>query len=229
LNRNLVILFILLCSNLTLAQSKGAIQLVGQSKDSVPEFMLDDFTITPMDADFRKEYNSAKYYAMRVYEYAMIASEMLNEFEDSLTKMDKSRDRNKYLKQINKFLKDEFGDEIAKMSINRGKVLMKIIHKETGLTAYEIIKNYKGGTSAVMWQGTVKMFGTTLKYEYQPKAEDRALAKVLEEIEQGKIKPYPRPPKTDIAKDVMSRKDKRQKKRETKNIRERNRTAARQD
>jgi hypothetical protein len=229
LKRNICILIFLFCTNFTFGQSEAAVQLVGQSKDSVPEFMLSDFTVTPMDAEFRDEYNRAKYYALRVYEYAMIASEMLNEFEDSLAVMDKSRDRSKYLREINKYLKDEFGDEIAKMSVNRGKVLMKIIHKETGLTAYDIIRNYKGNTSAAMWQGTVKMFGTTLKYEYLPKAEDRALALVLQEIELGQIKPYPRPPKTDKAKDVMSRKEKRKKKRDAKNLKERNRTAARQD
>lgn len=193
--------------------------------DSIPSFYFEDFVIKAPDAEYQRMYNRMRYHAKHVYDYAMIASAMLNEYQDSLKHIDRKIERNKYLRQADKYLKDEFGDEISKMSVTRGMVLMKIIHKETGLTAYDIIKNYRGGMKAMWWQNLVKMFGTTLKYEYEPLGQDRALAQVLGEIEIGKIKPYPRKAKTEAAKKAMSKRKKRREERKQK----RRAKAARQD
>lgn len=196
------------------AQLERPIPMVGE--DSIPSFILEEANIVAFDAEFQKEYDKAKFYAVRVYEYAQIASAMLNDFEDTLATMDKKKDQKKFLKEANKYLKDEFGDEISTFSVNRGMYLMKIIHKETGLSAYEIIKKYNGGVNALMWQTTVKLFGANLKHEYDPTGEDEALAKVLREIESGDLKAHPRPAKTDKAKESMSKKEKKAQKKQKK-------------
>jgi len=183
--------------------------------DSIANYLLSDATIT-VKAKKSVEYERAKYYTLKVYDYAMIASAMLNEFQDSLTHIDKRRDKNKYLKEVNKYLKDEFGDEIANMSINNGKYLMKIIHKETGLTAYEIIGTYRGGLKATWWQSAVKLFGTTLKYEYEPLGEDKYIAAVIRDIEAGSLTPRKRVAKTEKAKESLSKSEKRKLKRKEK-------------
>lgn len=188
--------------------------MIGQ--DSIPSYILEEADIVAFDAEFQEEYDKAKFYAVRVYEYAQIASAMLNDFEDSLATMGRKKDQKKFLKEANKYLKDEFGDEIADFSVNRGMYLMKIIHKETGLSAFEIIKKYNGGVDALMWQATVKLFGASLKHEYDPTGEDKALAVVLREIETGKLKTYSRPAKTDKAKESMSKKEKKAQKKKKK-------------
>lgn len=207
--------FILLISiSTTWGQYSRPIPMIGQ--DSIPSYILEEADIVAFDAEFQKEYDKAKFYAVRVYEYAQIASAMLNDFEDSLATMGRKKDQKKFLKEANKYLKDEFGDEIADFSVNRGMYLMKIIHKETGLSAFEIIKKYNGGVDALMWQATVKLFGASLKHEYDPTGEDKALAVVLREIETGKLKTYSRPAKTDKAKESMSKKEKKAQKKKKK-------------
>lgn len=212
--RLLALILGVLVINISWSQYQRPIPMVGE--DSIPSFLLEEANIVAFDAEFQKDYDKAKFYAVRVYEYAKIASAMLNEFEDSLAYIQKKGDQKKYLKEVNKYLKDEFGDEISDFSINRGMYLMKIIHKETGLSAYEIIKKYNGGVNALMWQGTVKLFGANLKHEYEPTGEDKALAMVLREIETGKLKTHPRPPKTDKAKESLSKKEKKKLKKEKK-------------
>lgn len=196
------------------SQAQRPVPMVGE--DSIPSYLLEEANIVAFDAQFQLKYDQAKFYALRVYEYAMLASAMLNEFEDSLATMNKKSDQKKYLKEVNKYLKDEFGDEISEFSVNRGMYLMKIIHKETGLTAFDIIKKYNGGMDAFMWQTTVKLFGASLKHEYDPTGEDVALAKVLREIETGKLETYARPPKTQKAKETLSKKEKKKLKKEKK-------------
>jgi hypothetical protein len=102
------------------------------------------------------------------------------------------------------------------MSITRGMYLMKIIHKETGLTTFDIIKTYQNGLKAMWWQSVVAVFGTSLKYTYDPSGEDAMLALVLNDIENGKLKPIPRVPKTDVAKQSLSKKEQKKKDKQSK-------------
>ena len=209
---NVILLIFILGS--VKAQLERPIPMVGG--DSIPSYILEEANIVAFDADFQKDYDRAKFYAIRVYEYAQIASAMLNEFEDTLATMSKKKDQKKFLKQANKYLKAEFGDEISEFSVNRGMYLMKIIHKETGLSAFDIIKKYNGGVNALMWQATVKLFGADLKHEYDPTGEDEALAKVLREIETGELTAHSRPAKTAKAKETMSKKEKKKLKKQNK-------------
>jgi hypothetical protein len=202
----LILMAPFLLAALTFTAQRAPIPMVGES-DTIPSFLLDDINIEVKSDKFKKDYDNAKWYVLRVYDYAMIASAMLQEFEDSLTKIEKKREQKKYIDEVNDYLKHEFGEEIADMSITRGMYLMKIIHKETGLTTFDIIKTYQNGLKAMWWQSVVAVFGTSLKYTYDPDGEDAVLAVVLRDIESGKLKPIPRTPKTDIAKQSISKKE----------------------
>lgn len=175
--------------------------------DSTPAYILSEVSIQVKSEQFKKDYENTKYYVLRVYEYGMLASAMLQEFEDSLSKIERKRDQNAYIKEVNHYLKEEFGQEIEDMSITRGMYLMKIIHKETGLTTFEIIKKYQSGLKAMWWQTLVSAFGTSIKYEYEPEGADAIMALVIREIEEGKLKPYPREIKTDKAKQSLSKRE----------------------
>lgn len=212
--RQLSVILLIFISSLGWSQLQRPVPMVGT--DSIPSYILEEANIVAFNAEFQKEYDKAKFYAVRVYEYAQIASAMLNDFEDTLATMDKKKDQKKFLKQANKYLKEEFGDEISEFSVNRGMYLMKIIHKETGLSAYEIIKKYNGGVDALMWQATVKLFGASLKHEYDPAGEDEALAMVLREIETGKLRTFSRPAKTNKAKESLTKKEKKKLKKKKK-------------
>ena len=183
-----------------------------ENKDSVLfEQYLPDLEITASNADFVKKWNRTKFYVKSVYDYARISSAMLTSFEDSVSKIENKYSKKKYLSSCNKSLKKEFGNEIKEMSINRGKYLMKMIYRSTGLTAYEIIKKYRGGGTAFWFQALCVVNGQDLKREYDPENEDLLVERAIELIDSGKMNYYKRVPLTNEARKAL-KKSKRKKK-----------------
>lgn len=82
---------------------------------------------------------------------------------------------------------NEFEDDIKDMTITQGKLLIKLIDRETQNTSYELIKDYRGGLTAAFWQGIARIFGTNLKEEYDPFGNDALIEVILMEIEDGKL------------------------------------------
>ena len=132
----------LLLSNLILYAQNEKQNFSISPVDSVPlNLILPDHQVHTSDNEFLKKWNKTKFYVRSVYDYAKIASSMLEGFNDTLALLSSNRIKKRYLKRANKMLKNEFGDEIRKMSINRGTHLMKLIYRNTGLTTYDIIKS----------------------------------------------------------------------------------------
>ena len=183
-----------------------------ENKDSVLfEQYLPDLEITASNADFVKKWNRTKFYVKSVYDYARITSAMLTSFEDSVAKIENKHSKKKYLSLCNKSLKKEFGNEIKEMSINRGKYLMKMIYRSTGLTAYDIIKKYRGGGTAFWFQALCVVNGQDLKREYDPENEDLLVERAIDLIDSGKMNYYKRVPLTNEARKAL-KKSKRKKK-----------------
>ena len=183
-----------------------------ENKDSVLfEQYLPDLEITASNADFVKKWNRTKFYVKSVYDYARISSAMLTSFEDSVSKIENKYSKKKYLSSCNKSLKKEFGNEIKEMSINRGKYLMKMIYRSTGLTAYEIIKKYRGGGTAFWFQALCVVNGQDLRREYDPENDDLLVERAIELIDSGKMNYYKRVPLTNEARKAL-KKSKRKKK-----------------
>ena len=202
----LLSIFFFLCLNI----SSQNLNL--ENKDSVLfEQYLPDLEITASNADFVKKWNRTKFYVKSVYDYARISSAMLTSFEDSVSKIENKYSRKKYLSSCNKSLKKEFGNEIKEMSINRGKYLMKMIYISTGLTAYDIIKKYRGGGTAFWFQALCVMNGQDLKREYDPENEDLLVERAIGLIDSGKMNYYKRVPLTNEARKAL-KKSKRKKK-----------------
>ena len=202
----LLSIFFFLCLNIS------SQNLILENKDFVLfEQYLPDLEITASNADFVKKWNRTKFYVKSVYDYARISSAMLTSFEDSVSKIENKYSRKKYLSSCNKSLKKEFGNEIKEMSINRGKYLMKMIYRSTGLTAYDIIKKYRGGGTAFWFQALCVMNGQDLKREYDPENEDLLVERAIGLIDSGKMNYYKRVPLTNEARKAL-KKSKRKKK-----------------
>jgi hypothetical protein len=97
------------------------------------------------------------------------------------------KQRKKYLRQIEKDVFGEYEDDIRDMTISQGKLLIKLIDRETLNTSYELIRQYRGGLSAAFWQSIARIFGSNLKAEYDPYGEDAIIEIILQEIETGKL------------------------------------------
>ena len=183
--------------------------------DSVPlNLILPDHQVYTSDNEFLKKWNKTKFYVRSVYDYAKIASSMLEGFNDTLALLSSNRIKKRYLKRANKMLKNEFGDEIRKMSINRGTHLMKLIYRNTGLTTYDIIKLYRGSGKAFWFQTLCLVNGQNLKKEYDPEGEDYLIEKAVSLIESGRMNYFKRLPHTESGKKAVksSKKKRRSKK-----------------
>ncbi len=183
--------------------------------DTVPlNLILPDHQVYTSDNEFLKKWNKTKFYVRSVYDYAKIASSMLEGFNDTLALLSNNRIKKRYLKRANKMLKNEFGDEIRKMSINRGTHLMKLIYRNTGLTTYDIIKLYRGSGKAFWFQTLCLVNGQNLKKEYDPEGEDYLIEKAVSLIESGRMNYFKRLPHTESGKKAVksSKKKRRSKK-----------------
>jgi len=188
-----------------------------EEKDSLLfENYLPDLEITVSDAEFVKKWNRTKFYVKSVYDYARIASAMLSSYEDTLSNIQGKFAKKRYLSKCNKTLKNEFGNEIKEMSINRGVYLMKLIYRNTGLTAYDIIRKYRGGGTAFWFQALCMVSGQDLKREYLAEDDDVLIERAVNLIDTGKMAYYKRVPLTDQARKAL-KKAKRKKKRKNKN------------
>lgn len=128
-----------------------------------------------------------RYYILRrkthkVYPYAKLAAERLVELNDSITKIKRRSKRKKYTKKIQKYIEDEFSEELKKLTRTEGQILVKLIHRQTGSTAFSLVKELRSGWRAFWYSTTAKIFKISLKEEFNPKNvhEDYLIEDILQ-------------------------------------------------
>jgi len=125
------------------------------------------------------------YNLKKVYPYAVIVREKLYQVDQELAKITDEKERRKYIRGVEEFVLGEYEDDIRDMTITQGKLLLKLIDRETRNTSFDLIKEYRGGLSASFWQGIARLFGTNLKAEYDPYGEDAMMEFLLIQLEAG--------------------------------------------
>ncbi len=113
-------------------------------------------------------YYTLKRKALKVYPYAIMASERLTKLNSRLTKIKSKRKKKKYTRMLEKFLQDELTAELKRLTRTEGQILVKLIHRETGITAYELVKELRNGFRAFTYNSIAKFFDISLKREYDP-------------------------------------------------------------
>lgn len=117
------------------------------------------------------------------YPYARRAGMIMNEMNAKLALLTDEGKRKAYINSREKELKKEFTQPLEQLSIYQGKILMKLINRQTGNNCYNIIKEYKGGFTARFWQTVAFLFNSSLKQPYDPKGDDKAIEAIVEEVE----------------------------------------------
>ena len=117
------------------------------------------------------------------YPYAKRAGAVLNDINLKLTNITDKTARKDYIKSREKELKKEFSDPLTNLSVYQGKVLMKLINRETGNNCYEIIKEYKGGFVARFYQTVAFFFDSSLKQPYDASGDDAEIEKIVLEVQ----------------------------------------------
>ncbi|RXQ97693.1 DUF4294 domain-containing protein [Ancylomarina salipaludis] len=143
----------------------------------------------------RKHYRSSRRYwrtvrnLQIVYPYAEMANQTINQLNEDLKQIHSKRERRKLIRQEYKGLMKAYKKPLMQLKISQGKLLMKLIDRETGSTSYYHLKELKGSTTAFFWQTIASMFGTSLKSEYEPEGQDWMIEEILERMKKGEIPP----------------------------------------
>jgi hypothetical protein len=136
-------------------------------------------------AKILQEYNRLRNAVYVTYPFAKTAGAIINDVNGHLKAINSKKDRKDYIKSREGELKKQFSDPLSNLSVYQGKVLMKLINRETGNDCYEIIKEYRGGMNARMYQTVAFFFGSNLKQDYdaQNNPVDRQIESIVKEID----------------------------------------------
>ena len=115
-----------------------------------------------------KKYMLLRRRTLKVYPYAEMASKRFTTLKERLERMDNRRKKKRYAKLIEKYLEGEFKEELKKLTRAEGQILVKLIHRETGITTHALAKTYRNGFRAATYQFTAKLFDIDLKTEFDP-------------------------------------------------------------
>lgn len=139
------------------------------------------------DLEFADRNEKLRYYILRrktlkVYPYAKLAAERLVELNDSLQHIKKRRHQRKYTKKVQKFIEEEFSEELKKLTRTEGQILVKLIYRQTGTTAFDLVKELRSGWRAFWYNTTASMFKISLKEEFHPESihEDYLIEDILQ-------------------------------------------------
>jgi len=155
--------------------------------DTIPQSWLPTVQVDAKQTNYWRKYwkdwtrlRNAVYVT---YPYAKSASKVISEVNAELVNVKDENKRKQIIKSRERELKKEFADKITNLSVYQGKVLMKLINRETGNNCYHIIKEFKGGVNAGVWQAVAYVFGSSLKQQYDPAGDDQELEKIVKEVQ----------------------------------------------
>jgi hypothetical protein len=159
--------------------------------DTIPSVRLNEIWIfAEYPYKNKRQYEAwtrTKYNVKKVYPYAIIAAAKLKEYNAILEKMPNESTKKAYMKIVEKELKAEFEEPLKNLTMTQGKILLKLIDRETGNTSFELVKELRGGFQAFMWQSVARLFGSNMKSEYDPEGEDILIERAIKLIEAGQF------------------------------------------
>ena len=165
--------------------------------DSIPQtsIYLDEVMLLDKlsfkDKAARRRYYILNRKTLKVYPYAKLAADRLNALNSKLQTLTKNREKKKYAKKVQKYIEEEFSEELKKLTKTEGQILVKLIHRQTGKTAFNLIKELRNGWRAFWYNSTAYLFNISLKREYDPNnvEEDYLIEDILVRAwQKGRIK-----------------------------------------
>lgn len=141
---------------------------------------------------FKNRFEYRRYYRLvrnvkKAYPYAIMAKRKLDEVNTVMYQMKSEAERKNYMKQVEKEVREEFEDELKKLTITQGRILIKLIDRETGNTSYDLVKELRGNFSAIFWQTLARIFGSNLKTEFDADGSDKLINEIVIMIENGQL------------------------------------------
>ncbi|MDQ3109950.1 MAG: DUF4294 domain-containing protein [Bacteroidota bacterium] len=135
----------------------------------------------------KQKWDKLKKDVKKAYPYAVMARMKLAEMDAQLALVKGEKARKDFTEKCEKELTAQFAEDMKNLTGAQGKILFKLMDRETGSTTYQIIKERRGSFSAFMWQGVATIFGNNLKSDYDPTGDDKKIEEVVNLIELGVI------------------------------------------
>jgi hypothetical protein len=159
--------------------------------DTVPIIYLDNIYVWGKmsfhnSAEARK-WNRLVYNVKKTWPYARLAGIKFDEYNQKITAVDSDRLRKAMMKQAEDELQAQFGEELKALTFTQGKILLKLVDRQTNNSSYDIVKDFRGRFQAFFWQSFARIFGYNLKVKYDPLHEDADIERIVLMIESGTI------------------------------------------
>ena len=159
--------------------------------DTIPYVDLKTVVVFPqLDSKSRMDlvgYERLVINIKKVYPYAKMAAIKLTEYQHALDTIHSERARKKFLKSAEKELQARFGNEIKDLDFTQGKILMKLVYRQTGSSTYVIVKELRGSFNAFVYQTVARIFGYDLRSQYDPEGNDKAIEHIVQMIDDGSL------------------------------------------
>ncbi len=153
--------------------------------DTIPMMILDEVLFVPRptfgSTEARRRYYILKRKVLRVYPWAVLAATNLDTLNARLERIPKKRKRKRYIKEFQNYLEEEFEPDLRKLTRSEGQILCKLIYRETGVTAYQLVKDYRSNWKAFWYNVTASLYDISLKKAYDPQQneEDELIENIL--------------------------------------------------
>ena len=169
-------------------QDSTVVEYIIIEGDSIPRTAIDlDEVLVLPELNFKSRDERIRYLVLRrktlkVYPYAKLAAERLESLQERLSKLKRKREKKRYSKVIQKYIEDEFSAELKKLTKTEGQILVKLIHRQTGTTTFDLIKELRSGWRAFWFNNTARVFDISLKKEFSPidEKEDYLIEDILQ-------------------------------------------------
>ncbi|MDR2813578.1 MAG: DUF4294 domain-containing protein [Prevotellaceae bacterium] len=166
---------------------------ISETGDTIPHVRLQPvycfakpkFKNARQERKYYREYTRMAYNLKKVYPYAQLAKQKLAAMDAEFVLIRDDKAKKAYIKQMEKELFREFEQPLRKLTISQGRMLIKLVDRETGRTGYQIVKELKGGFSAFFWQSVAVLFDSSLKTQFDPEGQDKMLDQLLFLYESG--------------------------------------------
>lgn len=189
---SILLLFLVFASGIY-AQSRKTVYYTVEiaNNDTIFNFILPEvYIFTPMK--FKNEKEKLEYTKLvrdvkKTLPYAKLIAQSIIESYEMMQTFGTEKEKQKFLEEIQKHMMDEYKPKMKKLTKNQGKILVKLIYRETNASTYDIVKSLLGSFKAGFYNTFAKLFGNNLKTKYDPEGEDWMIERIAIEIEQGNL------------------------------------------
>jgi len=159
--------------------------------DTIPQIDLNEVEILslriPKTYRQRKRLTRLIKNVKKVYPYAKLAGIKLRQYDYQLRQAKNDRERKKIMKRAEKEINQQYGNDLKKLTFTQGKILIKLIDRETGETSYNLVQELRGNFTAFFYQAFARLWGYNLKERYDPVGKDRQIETIVRMIELGQL------------------------------------------